>query len=123
MANPTPTPTFEMKRTDSEGMPLVRLKGRLTLGEGSRSLRACLADIAGEGHKYVLLDLAAVTYVDSSGLGALVAGYNSLKSRGGTVVLFQVPKRIHDLIEISGLTAVFRMFGTEQEAAAGVGPA
>ena len=120
MANPTPPPTFEIKRSESNGLPLVRLKGRLTLGEGSKTLRACMSDIAAEGHKHVLLDLAEVTYVDSSGLGSMVAGYNSLKSKGGTVVLFQVPKRIRDLIEMSGLTAVFKMYGTEQEATAGV---
>jgi anti-anti-sigma factor len=109
---------FEMARAEAGGVPVLRLKGRLTLGEGSKALRAKLAEIAAEGHKYILLDLADITYVDSSGLGALVAGYNSLKSKGGTVGLFQVPKRVQDLLEMSGLTAVFRIFHTEKEASA-----
>jgi anti-sigma B factor antagonist len=79
-----------------------------------------MADVAGEGHKIVLLDLAELTYVDSSGLGAMVAGYNSLKLKGGSVALFAVPKRVRELIEMSGLKAIFKMFGTEQEALAEV---
>jgi anti-sigma B factor antagonist len=109
---------FEMTRAEAGAVPVLRLKGRLTLGEGSKALRAKLTEIAAEGHKYILLDLADVTYVDSSGLGSLVAGYNSLKSKGGTVGLFQVPKRVQDLLEMSGLTAVFKIFPTEQEASA-----
>jgi anti-anti-sigma factor len=109
---------FEMARADSGGVPVLRLKGRLTLGEGSKALRAGISDIVAEGHKYLLLDMAGVTYVDSSGLGAMVAGYNALKSKSGKVGLFQVPKRIQDLLEMSGLTAVFKVFHTEQEAVA-----
>jgi anti-sigma B factor antagonist len=110
---------FEMARAESGGVPVLRLKGRLTLGEGSRALRACIADIAEEGHAWLLLDLAEVSYVDSSGLGALVAGYNLLKVKGGAVGLFQVPKRVQSLLEMSGLTAVFKIYATELEAAAG----
>jgi len=109
--------SLEITRAESDGVPVLRLKGRLTLGEGSRALRASISDIAVEGHKYVLLDLGEVSYIDSSGLGALVAGYNSVKLRGGTVGLFRVPKRVQDLLEMSGLAAIFRIFGTEREAA------
>jgi anti-sigma B factor antagonist len=111
---------FEIVRADSGGMPVLRLKGRLTLGEGSRALRETIADIAAEGHKCLLLDLGEVTYVDSSGLGSLVAGYNSLKTHSGTVRLFQVPKQVQDLLEMSRLTTVFKVFGTEQEAVSGL---
>ncbi|MDP9054025.1 MAG: STAS domain-containing protein [Acidobacteriota bacterium] len=109
---------FEIMRAASGPIPVLRLKGRLTLGEGSKALRATITEIAGEGSVYLLLDLAEVTYIDSSGLGALVAGYNSLKLKGGSVGLFQVPKRVQDLLEMSGLTAVFKIFSTEQEASA-----
>jgi anti-sigma B factor antagonist len=111
--------TLEIDRAAAEGVPILRLKGRLTLGEGSKALREAISGIAAEGHTYVLLDLGDVTYVDSSGLGALVAGYNSLKLKGGAVGLFRVPKRVQDLLEMSGLAVIFRIFGTEQEAASG----
>jgi anti-sigma B factor antagonist len=108
---------LEVARAEAGGVPVLRLRGRLTLGEGSRDLRRTISDIAAEGHKSVLLDLAELSYIDSSGLGALVAGYNSLKLTGGSVGLFHVPERVRELLEMSGLTAVFRIFATEQEAA------
>ena len=110
---------LEMIRAEAGGVPVLRLKGRLTLGEGSLALRGCISGIAAEGHTYLLLDLREVTHVDSSGLGALVAGYNSMKLIGGTVGLFQVPQKVQALLEMSGLVAVFRIFGTEEEAASG----
>jgi anti-sigma B factor antagonist len=108
---------LEIVRGDSGGIPMLRLSGRLTLGEGSRALRVCIADIAAEGHKNLLLDLGAVSYMDSSGLGALVAGYNSLKAQGGAMALFNVPKRIESLLEMSRLTMLFPVFPGEKEAA------
>jgi anti-anti-sigma factor len=107
---------LEVARAEAGGVPVLRLTGRLTLGEGSRSLRGTISDIAAEGHKSVLLDLAELSYIDSSGLGSLVAGYNSLKSKGGSVGLFQVPERVQELLDMSGLAAVFKIFATQQEA-------
>jgi anti-anti-sigma factor len=107
---------FEIARGESGGVQVLRLKGRLTLGEASRALRGCISELAAEGHKYLLLDLSEVSWVDSSGLGALVAGYNSLKLQGGSVGLFQVPKRVQELLEMSKLTALFKIFNTEEEA-------
>jgi anti-sigma B factor antagonist len=111
-----PMKKFEVARAESGGVPVLRLKGRLTIGEGSRDLRGTISDMAAEGHKYLLLDLGEVTYIDSSGLGALVAGYNSMNLKGGRVGLFHVPERARELLETSGLAVVFRIFGTEQEA-------
>jgi len=108
-----------MERAESGGLPVLRLKGRLTLGEGARALRGCISDISAEGHKFLLLDLGEMSYVDSFGLGTLVAGYNSLRVNGGAIGLFQVPERVRNLLEMGRLTTVFRIFGTEQEAAAG----
>jgi anti-sigma B factor antagonist len=85
----------------------LKLRGRLTLGEGSRTLRALISDVAAEGHKVLVLDLALVSYVDSSGLGALVAGYNTLKAQGGSVRLLNVPPRVQALLAMSGLTILF----------------
>jgi anti-anti-sigma factor len=113
----TPMRTFEVERAQVSGKPVLRLRGRLTLGEGSRVLRRAVEGVAGEGHKRLMLDLAAVSYVDSSGLGAMVAAYNSLKNAGGAVGLSHVPVRVRELLEMSGLDAVFRICGNDQEAA------
>jgi anti-anti-sigma factor len=119
----TPQKGLEVTRGQSGGSPILRLQGRLTLGEGSRALRKAVGEVAAEGHKNLLLDLREVSYVDSSGLGSLVAAYNSLKTGGGAVGLVNVPPRVQQLLEMSGLTAVFRVFATEQEAAAAFGAA
>ncbi|HWE49509.1 MAG TPA: STAS domain-containing protein [Bryobacteraceae bacterium] len=108
---------LEMIRADAAGIPVLRLRGRLTLGEGSKALRGCISDLAAEGHKSLMLDLGEVSYMDSSGLGALVAGYNALKAQSGAMALFNVPKRIVNLLEMSRLTSLFPIFGTETEAA------
>src|SRR5271167_611627 len=102
---------FEMKRAESGGLPVLRLKGKLTLGEGARALRGRISDISAEGHKFLLLDLGEISYVDSSGLGTLVAGYNSLRANGGAMGLFRVPARVQDLLEMGRLTTIFRIFG------------
>jgi anti-anti-sigma factor len=106
-----------ISRTKCGNIPLLSLKGRLTLGEGSRALRRSLEEIAAEGHKHALLDLNEVSYVDSSGLGSLVAGYNSLKARQGSIGLLRVPPRVQELLEMSRLTVLFRFFATQEEAA------
>ena len=113
MTNTTP---LVIARGISGSIPVLTLCGRLTLGEGSRALRRSLEEVAAEGHKHVLLDLTEVSYVDSSGLGALVAGYNSLKARAGTVGLFGVPARVQELLDLSRLTTIFRVFNSQGEA-------
>ena len=109
--------TFEITRGDTGSVPLLTLQGKLTLGEGSRELRSAIERIAGEGAHNIILDLAGVSYVDSSGLGSMVAGYNAVKTQGGAVGLVNVPKRLEDLLSMSGLTAVLRIFPTKEEAA------
>ena len=98
---------LEITRATDDGNPLLKLQGRLTLGEGSRALRGLISDLAAEGHRVLLLDMAEVSYVDSSGLGALVAGYNSLNAQGGSIRLLNVPQRVQALLEMSGLTTLF----------------
>jgi anti-sigma B factor antagonist len=99
---------LEIVRASSGESPVLKLKGRLTLGEGSRVLRGLISDVAAEGHKLLIIDLEQVSYVDSSGLGALVSGFNSLKAQGGFVQLINVPARVQALLEMSGLTVLFR---------------
>lgn len=110
--------TFELTRGDAGSTPVLTLQGKLTLGEGSRELRQTIEQIVVDGGKHILLDMTAVTYVDSSGLGAMVAGYNSVKTQGGSVGLINVPKRVQDLLGMSGLTAIFHSFASKEEAAA-----
>ena len=112
-----PHRNLEVVREQSGGKQMLRLRGRLTLGEGSRVLRKAVNEVAADGHKRLILNLAEGSYVDSSGLGAMVAAYNSLRTAGGAVGLIHVPVRVLELLELSGLTQVFRIFANEGDAA------
>src|ERR1700687_2432158 len=86
-----------------DDVTVVDLSGRLVLGEESKMFREKLKDLAGQGQKKVLLNLAGVTFVDSSGLGALVGGYTTLTTHGGQLKLLNLTKFIHDLLQFTKL--------------------
>ena len=90
--------------------------GRITLGEGSSVFRETLRDLVAKGQKKVLLNLADVSYIDSSGIGELVSGFTSVTNQGGQLKLLNLNKRVQDLLQITKLYTVFEVF--EDEAAA-----
>jgi len=90
--------------------------GRITLGEGSSVFRETLRELVTKGQKKVLLNLADVSYIDSSGIGELVSGFTSVTNQGGQLKLLNLNKRVEDLLQITKLYTVFEVF--EDEAAA-----
>lgn len=90
--------------------------GRITLGEGSSSFRETLRELIAKGHKKILLNLADVSYIDSSGIGELVSGFTTVTNQGGQLKLLNLSKRVQDLLQITKLYTVFEVF--EDEAAA-----
>jgi anti-sigma B factor antagonist len=90
--------------------------GRITLGEGASTFRDKLAELQSKSELKLLLNLEGVSYLDSSGLGELVSGFNSITESGGTLKLLNLNKRVHDLLQITKLYTVFDVF--EDEAAA-----
>ncbi len=90
--------------------------GRITLGEGSSVFRETLRDLVAKDQKKVLLNLADVSYIDSSGIGELVSGFTSVTNQGGQLKLLNLNKRVKDLLQITKLYTVFEVF--EDEAAA-----
>ena len=95
---------------------VVDAVGRITLGEGSSMLREDLRQMIGKGQKKILLNLANVSYIDSSGIGELVSGFTTVTNQGGELKLLNLTKRVHDLLQITKLYTVFEVF--EDEAAA-----
>ncbi len=89
--------------------------GRITLGEGSSVFRETLRELVAKGQKKVLLNLADVSYIDSSGIGELVSGFTSVTNQGGQLKLLNLNKRVQDLLQITKLYTVFEVF--EDEAA------
>jgi anti-sigma B factor antagonist len=100
----------------SEGVSILDLSGRITLGEGSVILREQVRDTLAKGHKNILLNLGDVTYIDSSGIGELVSAFTAVKNQGGELKLLNLTKKVHDLLQITKLYTVFDI--KDDEAAA-----
>lgn len=90
--------------------------GRITLGEGSSTFRDTLRDMVSKGQKKVLLNLADVSYIDSSGIGELVSGFTTVTNQGGRLKLLNLTKRVKDLLQITKLYTVFEVYDDEAEA-------
>jgi anti-sigma B factor antagonist len=99
-----------------DGITIVDLSGRITLGEGSVVLRDTIRDLLSKGSKKLLLNLAEVTYIDSSGIGELVSAFTTVRNQGGELKLLNLTKKVHDLLQITKLYTVFDV--KDDEAAA-----
>ena len=90
-----------------DGVTVVDLSGRITLGEGSVVLRDLVRELIGKGNKKILLNLGDVTYIDSSGIGELVSAFTTVRNQGGELKLLKLTKKVHDLLQITKLYTVF----------------
>ena len=95
---------------------ILDLDGKLVLGDGDALLKDKVHSLVFQGRKQILLNLGKVAYVDSSGLGALVATSVTAKNNGGEIKLLSLTKRLHDLLSISKLVTVFDCYDSEPEA-------
>ena len=109
---------MSMKATTRQvdSVTVIDVSGRITLGEGCVQLRQMIRDDLARGNKNILVNLADVTYIDSSGIGEMVSGFTTVSNQGGTVKLLNLTKRVKDLLQITKLYTVFEVF--EDEAAA-----
>jgi anti-sigma B factor antagonist len=99
-----------------DGVTIVDLSGRITLGEGSVVLRDTIRENIGQGHKKILLNLGDVTYIDSSGIGELVSAFTTVRNQGGELKLLNLTKKVHDLLQITKLYTVFDVKDDEASA-------
>ncbi len=108
--------TMKTSTRQVDGVTIVDLSGRITLGEGSVVLRDLVRELLGKGNKKILLNLGEVTYIDSSGIGELVSAYTTVRNQGGELKLLNLTKKVHDLLQITKLYTVFDI--KDDEAAA-----
>ncbi len=108
--------TMKVSTRQVDGIMVVDLSGRITLGEGSTMLRDAIKDLISRGNKQILLNLGDVTYIDSSGIGELVSAYTTVRNQGGELKLLNLTKKVHDLLQITKLYTVFDI--KDDEAAA-----
>ena len=101
-----------------DGVTVLELSGRITLGEGSVQLRDAIRDLIGKGQRNILLDVGEVSYIDSSGLGELVSAYTTVKNQGAALKLLKLTKKVHDLLQLTKLYTVFDIYDDEASAIA-----
>ena len=99
-----------------DGIVILDLSGRITLGEGSVQLRDAIRDLVAQGQKNILLNLGDVNYIDSSGIGELVSAFTTVKNQGGQLKLLNLTKKVHDLLQITKLYTVFDIKDDEASA-------
>lgn len=108
--------TFRATAREMGGVTIVDLSGRITLGEGSAMLREMVRDLLDKGQTKIVLNLADVNYIDSSGIGELVSGFTTVRKQGGELKLLQLTKKVHDLLQITKLYTVFDVHNDENTA-------
>lgn len=95
---------------------ILDLKGNIKIGAGNVQLHDTIRLLVEKGEKNILLNLADVTHIDSSGLGELIAGYITVKKNGGVMKLLHLTKRVRELMVITKLLTVFYVYNNETEA-------
>jgi anti-sigma B factor antagonist len=101
-----------------DGVIILDLSGRITLGEGSVQLRDAIRSLISKGSKNILLNLGDVNYIDSSGLGELVSAFTTAKNQQADVKLLNLTKKVHDLLQLTKLYTVFDIKDDEASAIA-----
>ncbi len=95
---------------------ILDCSGRITLGEGTMVVRNAVRELLKDNEKKIILNLAEVNYIDSSGIGELVSTYTTVTSNGGQLKLLGLTKKIRELLAITKLLTVFEVFDDEQAA-------
>jgi anti-sigma B factor antagonist len=105
------------------GVTVVDVQGKIALGESNTQLHQSLKQLVADGKKNVVLNMANVNGIDSSGLGSIVAGYSTLQSAGGSLKLLNLSDRIADIMTITKLYTVFDIYENETDAVNSFGTA
>jgi len=110
--------SLTVKTREVDGVMILDLAGPITLGEASATLRDAVHGLVDSGSKKILLNLAEVDWLDSSGMGELVSGYAAAQEAGGSLKLVNVTKKVNDRLIITKLATVFDVQPNEASAVA-----
>jgi len=97
---------------------ILDCSGKITLGEGTMSIRNTVRDVLQSGAKKILLNLADISYIDSSGVGELVSSYTTTVNKGGKLKLVKLTNKLRELLTITKLLTVFEIYDDEKDALA-----
>jgi anti-sigma B factor antagonist len=107
---------LKITNREVDGVAVVVLDGRIVLGEETSALREKVKNLVAEGKKKIVLNMNGVTFIDSSGLGALVAAYSSAKSGGASMRLSNLGSHLNQLLQMTKLLTVFEVSNSETDA-------
>jgi anti-sigma B factor antagonist len=107
--------SLDIRETEREGVTILTLKGRLTVGESS-GIREKVNEVLAKGCNKIILDLSEVEYIDSTGLGSMVICYTTIKKSGGALKLVNLNKRNIELLLLTKLHTIFEVFSDERDA-------
>ena len=107
---------LDIQQREREGIVILELKGRITVGPEAGALREKVAGLIAAGERSIVLDLSGVDYIDSTGLGALVMCATSLRRNHGNLKLLNPNRRNIELLVMTKLETVFEIFNDEQDA-------
>jgi anti-sigma B factor antagonist len=107
---------MEIRLRTQGSVTVLDLAGSLTMGAGEEQLRASITQLLAEGQQHLLINLAAVTAIDSSGIGALIKAFSVVKQAGGKLKLLKPSRLTQQLLSITGLLSVFETFDDEAAA-------
>jgi len=96
-----------------QGIEIIELQGRLVLGDESHAFREKVKDMLAAGKRKIVLNVADVSYIDSGGLGALVATFHSVRSQGGTLKLANLGSKFQEVLQLTKLMTVFDTYSSE----------
>ena len=112
------TVALKMTNREVDGVSVVALDGRIVLGEESNALREKVKGLIAEGRKKIVLNMDNVTFIDSAGLGTLVAAHHSARSNGAAMKLCNLGTKFQEVLQITKLLTVFDVYKTEADAVA-----
>ncbi len=107
---------LKLTKREEQGVTVVDAAGRIVLGEETNILRERMKELLASGAKKIVLNLASVDFIDSSGLGALVGLHSTAQAQGAKIRLANITKRFHELLQITELLTVFDVYPSEGEA-------
>jgi anti-sigma B factor antagonist len=109
---------LKMTAREVDGVSVIAMDGRIVLGEESNALRENLKTLVTEGKKKVVLNMDNITFIDSAGLGTLVAAHHSAKNQGASLRLCHLGTKFQEVLQITKLMTIFEVYNTEAEAVA-----
>ncbi|HKR01957.1 MAG TPA: STAS domain-containing protein [Pyrinomonadaceae bacterium] len=113
---------INIKERQAGDITILDMDGKITIGEGSVSLRSAIRRLLEEGKKKILLNLRGVSYIDSSGIGELVSSFTAItKEPGGELKLLNLTQKLQDLLGITKLLTVFDCYDNESDALSAYG--